>query len=224
MMSDPRPDSDQPSADTTSPDSDEEPSSISAAGGDTVQRSDTSDDPGHPQFPEPDADDETVALRKQVAELQDRALRIQAELENTRKRGARELSETRRYAAVPVLRDLLPVIDNSHRAIAAAEQTQDVASLMEGFKLLAQQLENLIKQQGCERIEALNQPFDPSMHEAISQLPSADHPPMTVMHEVLAGYQLGDRVVRASQVVVSSGSPTISAADPAAQPDDAGGE
>ena len=130
MTSDPRPDSDQPSAaQTDSPAGDEEPSSISAESGDTVQQ----EAPGG-QSADPPASDESAALRKQVAELQDRTLRLQAELENTRKRGARELNETRRYAAVPVLRDLLPVIDNSHRAIAAAEQTQDVASLMEGFK------------------------------------------------------------------------------------------
>ena len=146
-------------------------------------------------------------LRVQLEEAKDQGLRRQAELENYRKRAARQMDQERRYACVPVIRDLLPVWDSIGRAIDAAEQSHDTSSLLEGFKMTAEQLESALARHHCVEIEALHQPFDPNLHQAISQLPNDEHPAGTVTHVVQIGFLLHDRVVRPSQVVISSGSP-----------------
>ncbi len=146
---------------------------------------------------------EIEQLRQELARAEDRALRTQAELENYRKRAARQIDEERRYANVPLIRDLLPVWDNMGRAIEAGEKTNQSAGLLEGFKLVADQLENVLQQHHCEKIDALGQPFDPNLHQAITQQPSREHPPNTVLGVTQTGFRLHDRVIRPSQVIVS---------------------
>lgn len=146
-------------------------------------------------------------LRAELEEAKDRALRAQAELENYRKRVARQMEEERRYANVPLIRDLLPVWDNIGRAIEAAEKAHETASLLEGFKMVAGQLEGVLARHRCTRIEALDEPFDPNLHEAISQQPSDSHAAGTVLMVTQVGFRLHDRVVRPSQVVVSAALP-----------------
>ncbi len=148
--------------------------------------------------------DELEQLRTELKEAKDRALRSQAELENYRKRVARQMAEERRYANLPLMRDLLPVLDNMQRAIAAAEKTHDTAGLLEGVKMVAQQLEDVLGRHACVRIGALNKPFDPHRHEAVSQQASEEHPNNTVLLVTQTGFQLHDRVVRPSQVIVST--------------------
>ena len=143
----------------------------------------------------------------ELAEERDRTLRLQAEMENLRNRTAREIAEQHRYAAMPVIRELLPVLDNIDRAIEAAEQSNDSTSLLEGFKLVRQQLLGVLEQHHCTPIESVGQPFDPQVHEAILQQPSDDQPAKHVMMETQVGYLLHDRVVRPSQVIVSTGPP-----------------
>ncbi|NIO46972.1 MAG: nucleotide exchange factor GrpE [Planctomycetales bacterium] len=147
-------------------------------------------------------------LRQELEDANDRALRARAELDNYRKRTQRELENERRYAALPLLRELLPVMDNVQRAIEAAHQSGDAGSLLEGFQMVAQQIHNVLAQQGCQPIAAeAGEPFDPSLHEAVSQLPSDQFPSGQIVQVTQAGYQLHDRVIRPSQVVVSSGPP-----------------
>ena len=146
-------------------------------------------------------------LRSELEEVKDRSLRAQAELENYRKRLARQMEEERRYANLSLLADLLPVWDNTARAIEAAEKTPDVAKLLEGFKMVAGQLERVLATHHCTRIPALHEPFDPHRHQAISQQPSAEYPPNTVMLVAQEGFLFHDRVVRPSQVIVSSTPP-----------------
>ncbi|NLF09912.1 MAG: nucleotide exchange factor GrpE [Pirellulaceae bacterium] len=147
--------------------------------------------------------DRTAKLREELDAARDRELRCRAELDNFRKRAAREYEDGLRYANLPLLKDILPVIDNIDRAIEAAEKNADAASLLEGFKLVRQQLEDVLRRHKCERIEALDAPFDPNLHHAVMQQPSADHSPNTVLIVTQNGYQLHDRVVRPSQVIVS---------------------
>ena len=130
-------------------------------------------------------------------------MRSQAELDNYRKRAAREIEDHRRYANLPLIRDLLPALDNIERTIAAAETTHDVGSLLEGVKLVAKQFEDVLSRYHCVRIPALQQPFDPNLHHAISQQATDDVPPGTVVLVSEPGFQLYDRVVRPSQVIVS---------------------
>ncbi len=143
-------------------------------------------------------------LKADLDDASDRVLRAQAELDNYRKRARRELEDERRYACLPVLRNLLPVVDNIKRAIAAADKSPSGANLLDGVKLIAQNLESVLAQHDCKRIEALGQPFDPTFHEAISQQPSAEYPPNTVTLVAQDGYVLHDRVVRPAQVIVST--------------------
>ncbi len=148
--------------------------------------------------------DPIEALAAKVDQANDLALRHQAELENYRKRAAREMQEHRRYANLPLMRDLLPVLDNIDRAVEAAEKTHDTASLLDGVKIVARQFADVLKRYDCVLIDALEAEFDPHLHEAISQQPSDDYPPGTVVLVAQTGYQLHDRVVRPSQVIVST--------------------
>jgi molecular chaperone GrpE len=162
------------------------------------------------------ADQKIADLEAQLREASERALRTQAELENYRKRMQREIADERKYAVVPLVRDLLPVVDNLERAI---EHTQarsasegnaagDVASLLEGVKLVATQLETVLKQHHCERIPAVGEPFDPNLHQALAQEPSNEHPAGTVSRAYQSGYKLEGRVIRPAQVFVSTGPAT----------------
>lgn len=153
-------------------------------------------------------EDDVRRLGDDLAAAQDRLLRAQADLDNFRKRATRERESERRYAVMPLLKDLLPAIDNIHRAIEAAENAAgteaDAVGLLSGVKLLAQQIEDVFARHHCTVIDALGTPFDPNYHEAISQVPSAEHPPGTVVTVAGTGYLLHDRVVRAAQVIVSA--------------------
>lgn len=157
--------------------------------------------------------DDNRRLAEQLADAQDRALRAQAELENYRKRARRELEDERRYATLPLLRDILSVVDNLQLAIQAAEQHQDNAGLLEGVKLVNRQMIELLKQHHCQEIEAENTQFDPHSHEAVLHEPSEQHPAGGVTRVTRSGYRLHDRVVRPSQVFVSSGAPPTAPKD-----------
>ena len=143
-------------------------------------------------------------LRAELEEAKDRELRSRAELENYKKRAARQIEEERRYANLPLMRDLLPVLDNLDRAIEAAEKNQDAAGLLEGVKMVARQFHDVLRRHDCREIEALDKPFDPHLHQAVCQQPSDEYPPNTVVNVLNSGFQLHDRVVRPSQVIVST--------------------
>ena len=162
------------------------------------------------------ADLRIAELEAQLKEASDRALRFGAELENYRKRAQRELADERRYAVVPLVRELLPVIDNLQRAIDAAgaggaseatpaRSASEGNALLEGVQLVAGQLQAVLKHYGCEPIETVGVPFDPNYHEAIAQEPSSEHPSGTVTRATQVGYKLHDRVIRPAQVFVSTG-------------------
>ena len=146
---------------------------------------------------------EAERLRREVEMMRDMAMRTQADLENYRKRVQRELEEERRFAELELIRDLLPVCDNLERALQAARSTQNVQSLIEGFQLVAQQLQQVLRQHHCQRIDPQGQPFDPHQHEAVASQPTEDLPPKTVLQVVRPGYLLHDRVIRPAQVIVA---------------------
>jgi molecular chaperone GrpE len=137
----------------------------------------------------------------QVAELQERVLRAQAELENFRKRSRREYDEAQRYREIDVLRDLLPVLDNVLRAIEAADKTADVESLRSGFRMAAQQIEKLLGSHGCQTIETDGAAFDPAVHDAILQQEVPGVAAGTIVGTASRGSKLHDRVVRPAQVI-----------------------
>ncbi len=152
-------------------------------------------------------------LRADLEGTKDRVLRSQAELENYRKRAAREIEEHRRYANLPLLRDLLPVLDDIQRAFDAAAATPNTSGLLAGIKIVLEHLEGVLRRYNCVRIEALHQPFNPHLHEALTQQPSDEYPANTVLTVVRPGFQLFDRVVRPSQVIVSTASSPLPPGD-----------
>jgi molecular chaperone GrpE len=167
-----------------------------------------------------------AALAERDANL-DRALRAQAELENFRKRVRKEADEQAKYQSLRLCRDVLPVLDNLRRALDAAQNSHNVDELVQGVRMVLDQFETILAAHDVEAIEAVGQPFDPNLHEAIQHMPSDDHPAMTVIAEYRQGYRLHGRVVRPSQVIVSSGPASASSqAEPAGagNPDDSAGE
>jgi len=138
-------------------------------------------------------------------ESQDRFLRSQAELDNTRKRYQKELEQTRQYAAAPFIQDLLPALDNLKRAVDAAENVDHVDELKQGVEMVAKQILDVFLKHNIKPIDALGKPFDPNLHEALQQMPSDEYPAMTITHELEQGFILNDRVVRPTKVIVSSG-------------------
>lgn len=142
-------------------------------------------------------------LKQALVESEKRVLMAQADLENFRKRMRREREDELKYANVPLLSDLLPVVDNLQRGLDSAESNDATSGLVDGIKLVEKQLLETMKKRGCEPIEAQGQPFDPNLHEAILQQPSADVEPGTVLQVTQTGYKLFERVIRPSQVIVS---------------------
>jgi len=127
-----------------------------------------------------------------------------ADLENYRRRVQKEFEQERRFAALPLARDLLPALDNLHRALEAARNGGDVKQLVQGVQMVARQFDDILGRHSVVPIAAAGQPFDPNLHQAIQQLPAPDKPPMTVLNECERGYKMHDRVIRPSSVIVSA--------------------
>jgi molecular chaperone GrpE len=139
------------------------------------------------------ARDEYLSLVKQT----------RAEFENYQKRSARDLASERRYAQAPLAGDLLGALDNLERAIAAGNQAGETGPLVQGVVLVQSQLLDVLRRHGVTRIDAQGKPFDPNLHQAVMQQPSAEVPPGTVLQVLEPGYMLHERVLRPARVVVS---------------------
>ncbi|HZL90939.1 MAG TPA: nucleotide exchange factor GrpE [Pirellulaceae bacterium] len=159
------------------------------------------------ESPQETPDATTTRLEQELADANQRVLRVQAELENYRKRVRREMEDERRYAIVPLVKDLLHVVDNLERAIDAAQASPGSQGLLDGVKLVATQLQGVLAQHHCQRIADVGESFDPNLHQAIAQEPSEQIPLGKVTRAAQAGYKLYDRVIRPSQVFVSTGAP-----------------
>lgn len=143
----------------------------------------------------------------EVTRLQERVLRLQADFDNFRKRTLRERQETARRAQDDVILDMLPALDHLELAIQSAASHDVDEQFLTGFTMVSGELIRVLANFGLKRIETLGTAFDHNVHEAVSQMPSDDHAEDVVIHEVKSGYMVGDRLLRAAQVVVSSGAP-----------------
>jgi molecular chaperone GrpE len=146
-------------------------------------------------------------LRKQAAErdqFRDLALRTRAEFENYQKRNQKDREQERRYWYTPLALDLLPIFDNLDRTLAAAKQAGETGALVQGVAMVQGQFLETLKRHGITRIEADGKPFDPNVHQAVVQQPSADHEPGTVLKVLEQGFMNHDRVLRPAKVMVSS--------------------
>lgn len=140
--------------------------------------------------------------------LRDQLLRLRADFDNFRKRTRRERDELFLYANESFFTELLPVLDHFEMGLKSAEDHETDSSVIEGFRIVYQQLLDALKKFQVQPIDATGEPFDPHLHEAITHLPS-EQPAETVIEQVRRGYRLGERLLRAAQVVVSSG-PAVS--------------
>lgn len=150
------------------------------------------------------AEDELEVARAEAAANYDRYLRSVAELDNYRKRTVKMRAEAREDTLRDLLLQFAPVLDNLRRALG--QQTQDADSLKQGVELICGQFKEVLTGYGLAEIEAMGQPFDPNLHEALAEVASPEHEPGTVMEEMEKGYKLNDKVVRPARVVVSKAS------------------
>jgi len=142
--------------------------------------------------------------QREVAEWKDKYLRARAEMQNAARRAANERDDAVRYANAGVLKDLLEVVDDFERAVAAAEQADSTASVIDGVKMVQEKLAKFLRDHQVEPIDAQDAPFDPMQHEALLQQPSRDVPAGTVLQQVQRGYRLRDRVLRPAKVIVAT--------------------
>jgi len=137
----------------------------------------------------------------------DKFQRATAELENFRRRVQREAELSARYSSLPLIRDLLPAMDNVARTIQAAEQTGKVDDLIQGLQMIVSQFDQIFGSHSAKPIAAVGETFDPNLHEALQQVPTDEHPPMTVIQELERGYIMHDRVIRPTKVLVACALP-----------------
>jgi len=144
-----------------------------------------------------------AALAERDALMQKWLLAV-ADLDNYRRRVQKEAEQERRYAGLPMARDILPALDNLHRALEAARNGGEVNQLVQGVQMVAKQFDEVLAKHAVVPINAASKPFDPNLHQAPQQVPTSDKPPMTVLAECERGYTMHDRVVRPSTVIVSA--------------------
>jgi molecular chaperone GrpE len=164
-------------------------------------------------------DDETVAsslssaaaneqgeigeLERQLADYRDRALRAIAELDNYRKRVAREKEDSIRYANAAFLERLIPILDNFELGLQAARSGTGESAVLQGMSMVYKQLQDFLSSSGVDSIEAEGKHFDPNLHEAIAQEEHADLAEGMVVRQVRRGYKLRDRLIRPANVIVA---------------------
>ena len=177
----------------------------------TTEKSDSDrDDSQEPRTVDDQADLEAklAAARSEADDHRERMLRMAAELDNFKKRAAREQDDLRKYATEGLIRQLLTVVDNLERAIASVTpDNQNERSVVDGVAMTLTEIMKILEKHHVSPIEALGEPFDPAFHQAMSQEERDDQPPNTVVQEFQKGYLIHDRLLRPAMVVVSKAFP-----------------
>ncbi|WP_274630737.1 nucleotide exchange factor GrpE [Arvimicrobium flavum] len=160
----------------------------------------------------PDEGDFEVLTRlmKENEELKDRVLRSAAEMENLRRRTARDVQDARAYAIANFARDMLSVSDNLRRAIEAVPAEANDAgltALVEGVEVTERAMLAALERHGVKKLAPEGEKFDPNFHQAMFEIPNPGVPTGTVLQVVQPGYSIGERVLRPAMVGVSSGGP-----------------
>jgi molecular chaperone GrpE len=176
-----------------------------------------------PEAETPPAEAAAGPTPEQIADLQSRAakadenwerlLRTTADFDNFKKRAAREKIEAGQYANAALLQKLLPVLDNFEMALTAAQAAQGdkLNSLATGVTMIQQQLKSALTETGLEEIEAAGLPFDPHLHEAVSQVETSEVPEGHVAQQLRKGYKLRERLLRPATVVVAKAPVAVAA-------------
>ena len=143
-------------------------------------------------------------LAAELEKYKDAALRARADLDNYRKRVAREKEDAIRYANNSLLESLLPILDNFELGLDAARNTPEAAGIVQGLQMVRKQLEDFLRDHGVEIVNAEGTAFDPNLHEAVAHEPDAVQEG-TVIRQIRKGFKLKDRLIRPASVVVSKG-------------------
>jgi molecular chaperone GrpE len=148
-------------------------------------------------------DDRIASAEKEKKEVYDRLVRTTADFDNFRKRSRKDVDDARLKAREETLKDILPVIDNLERALAAGNDATTAAAVVEGVKLVLRQAQSALEKLEVKGFNSVGEAFDPARHEAISQVETAEFPPGTVAAEMQKGYTLGPRLLRPALVAVA---------------------
>jgi len=144
-------------------------------------------------------------LKEEVALANDKYLRLYAEFDNFRRRTIKEREEARKMEGKDLIVSLLPVVDDFERALRAMENATDIVPVKEGVELIQNKLKNTLAQKGLKEMEAIGEPFDPDLHEAITNIPAPSEAwKGKVIDEMEKGYYLNDKVVRFAKVIVGA--------------------
>ena len=158
-------------------------------------------------LPEDDAGEAQLSpmeeLEAERAKLKDQLLRTAADFDNYRKRARKDVELAERKGKEAVLREILPVIDNLERAVAASADAVDVQAVRDGVNMVLKSFEESAARLGIERVEAVGQRFDPNLHDAFQQVETDEVAPGTVVQEYQPGYKMGDKLLRPAMVVVA---------------------
>ncbi len=148
---------------------------------------------------------ELKTLAAKADENWQRLLRTTADFDNFKKRAAREKEEARKFANESLLQKLLPVLDNFEMALAATQSSsvEGLQSLQDGVAMIHSQLKNVLAEAGLEEVQAAGQPFDPNLHEAVSQQESAEVAEGNVLQQLRKGYKFRERLLRPATVIVA---------------------
>jgi len=171
------------------------------------------------EAPESERDERLEQLEAENADLKDKYLRLMAEMENLRRRTAKEVKDANTYGVTNFARDMLAVGDNLGRALQAlpadvAETASDsLKTLLEGVEMTEREMINALGKHGVTKIDPEGEKFDPNFHQAMFEIPNPDVPNGTVMQVVQSGYVIGERVLRPAMVGVAKGGPKVPKAE-----------
>ncbi|MEQ8516920.1 MAG: nucleotide exchange factor GrpE [Chromatocurvus sp.] len=153
---------------------------------------------------EPSLEEEVARLHDEVDKARDSALRAQAEAQNAKRRAEQDVDKARKYALERFAGELLPVVDNLERALESASGDEEVIKpIAEGVELTLKSFQNALHKFNIEAVDPQGEPFDPQLHQAMSQIENPDVEPNTVIAVMQKGYTLNGRLVRPAMVMVS---------------------
>lgn len=144
-------------------------------------------------------------ISEELANLKDQVLRSLAEVENVKRRAARDVENAHKFAVEKLINDLFPVLDSLEKAVETAKSTEGADAIAEGVSLSLKLFVDTLSKSGVEQIDPLGEPFDPQLHEAMTMVPNPDAEPNSVMDVMAKGYVLNGRLVRAAKVIVVKG-------------------
>ncbi len=155
------------------------------------------------------ADDELEAARAEAAEAKDQVLRVQAEMQNVRRRAEQDVEKAHKFAVEKFANEMLTVVDNLERGLAAAPEEEATKAIREGMEMTLSGLISSLERFKVEQVNPEGEPFNPELHQAMTMVENAELAPNTVMAVMQKGYTLNGRLLRPAMVMVSKGAAQI---------------